>query len=57
MKEGASTLYDATGKLFDVSNCTFAWALLDPNGNPVVPLDGQRSRRRRRHRPGARPLH
>jgi hypothetical protein len=31
----AGTLYDAAGKIFDVTNCTLAWALLDPNGNPV----------------------
>jgi hypothetical protein len=23
----------------DVTNCTLLWCLLDPNGNPVLPLD------------------
>jgi hypothetical protein len=35
----AGTLYDATGKLLDVTNCTLAWVLLDPDGNPVLPTD------------------
>jgi hypothetical protein len=29
------TLYDATGKLFDITNATLAWGLLDPNAMPV----------------------
>jgi hypothetical protein len=33
------TLYDANGNPFDVSNCSFVRALLDPSGNPVLPLD------------------
>jgi hypothetical protein len=35
----AGTLYDATGKLLDVTNCALAWVLLDPDGNPVLPTD------------------
>jgi hypothetical protein len=31
----AGTLYDATGKLFDITNATLAWGLLDPNAVPV----------------------
>jgi hypothetical protein len=31
-------LYDAAGNLLDVTNCTLAWGLLDPDGNPVSPL-------------------
>jgi hypothetical protein len=30
------TLYDANGNLLDVTNCAFVWALLDPDGNPVM---------------------
>jgi hypothetical protein len=35
----AGTLYDATGKVLDVTNCTLVWTLLDPNANPVLPLN------------------
>jgi hypothetical protein len=31
----AGTLYDATGKALDVTNCQLSWCLLDPNANPV----------------------
>jgi len=34
----AGVLYDATGKVLDVTNCTLVWTLLDPNGVPVQPL-------------------
>ena len=35
----AGTLFDRTGQLLDVTNCDLAWALLDPDGNPVLPTD------------------
>ena len=35
----AGVLYDATGKLLDVTNCTLAWVLLDPDGNSILPFD------------------
>jgi hypothetical protein len=31
----AGTLYDATGKLLDVTNCTLSWVLLDFDAQPV----------------------
>jgi hypothetical protein len=30
------TLFDAAGKLLDVTNCTLSWCLLDTNGNPMA---------------------
>jgi hypothetical protein len=30
------TLYDASGNLLDVTNCTLTWGLLDPDGRPVA---------------------
>lgn len=35
----AGTIYDASGKLLDVTNCDLAWVLLDPDGNPILPTD------------------
>lgn len=32
-------LTDANGQPFDVTNCTLAFALLDPDGAPVSPLN------------------
>ncbi len=35
----AGALYDASGKLLDVTNCTLSWVLLDMDGAPVLPTD------------------
>ena len=35
----AGSLLDANGQPFDVTNCTLAFALLDPDGAPVAPLN------------------
>jgi hypothetical protein len=32
-------LYHANDQLLDVTNCSLAWSLLNPNGAPVLPVD------------------
>jgi hypothetical protein len=36
----AGQLFDANGNVFDCTNCTFVWGLLDPNANPVTTVNG-----------------
>jgi hypothetical protein len=31
----AGTLYDGQANVLDITNCTLAWCLIDPDGNPV----------------------